>query len=74
MQGLHWAIDCLRSKGVDPKVLDIGTGTGLLAMMTAKCCAQNISSCEAREAGSYTTEWNGFQCLCVWIYRFSNQW
>ena len=39
MQGLHWVIDCLRSKGVDPKVLDIGTGTGLLTMMAAKCGA-----------------------------------
>lgn len=34
--------------GEEANVLDIGTGTGLLSMMAAKCGADSITACEVR--------------------------
>lgn len=36
----------LKNAGKDVKVLDIGTGTGLLAMMAAKAQASSVTACE----------------------------
>jgi protein arginine N-methyltransferase 7 len=36
-----------REMGVEPHVLDIGTGTGLLSLMAAKCGVKKITACEA---------------------------
>lgn len=41
------AIDTVRNRGEKAKVLDIGTGTGLLAMMAAKHGADTVYACEA---------------------------
>lgn len=36
----------LREQGKDIHVLDIGTGTGLLAIMAAKALAKTVTACE----------------------------
>lgn len=46
-RALTEAIDAVRSRGEKAKVLDIGTGTGLLAMMAAKHGADTVYACEA---------------------------
>ncbi|CAB0008525.1 unnamed protein product [Nesidiocoris tenuis] len=43
---LKKAIDLRHSRGEKAHVLDIGTGTGLLSMMAAKCGADSIVACE----------------------------
>lgn len=45
-KGIQYAIDDIRRQKKEPIVLDIGTGTGLLAMMAAKCGAKKITACE----------------------------
>lgn len=45
-KGVQYAVDVIRRKNKEPIVLDIGTGTGLLAMMAAKCGAKKITACE----------------------------
>ena len=35
--------------GTKPHVLDIGTGTGLLSLMAAKCGAKEVTACEVRQ-------------------------
>lgn len=44
---LKAAIEKMHSKGKKAKVLDIGTGTGLLSMMAARHGADTIMACEA---------------------------
>ncbi|XP_076749942.1 arginine methyltransferase 7 isoform X1 [Xylocopa sonorina] len=41
------AIERKHRNGEEANVLDIGTGTGLLSMMAAKCGADSITACEA---------------------------
>lgn len=43
---LNKALNILRIKGKVPRVLDIGTGTGLLAMMAVKANASAVFACE----------------------------
>lgn len=44
--GVKLAIEQLHSKGRKAHVLDIGTGTGLLSLMAARCGADTIVACE----------------------------
>ena len=43
------AIAEVKASGREPRVLDIGTGTGLLAMMAAKAGAKKVTACEVNE-------------------------
>jgi protein arginine N-methyltransferase 7 len=43
---LQKALNLLKSKGKEAFVLDIGTGTGLLAMMAVKAKASSVTACE----------------------------
>lgn len=45
---LKAAIDKRHGEGRKANVLDIGTGTGLLSMMAAKCGADTITACEVK--------------------------
>ena len=51
-KGIQHAVDTIRRRNKEPIVLDIGTGTGLLAMMAAKCGAKKITACEVSEVTS----------------------
>ena len=44
--GVRYAMQKAREMGVEPHVLDIGTGTGLLSLMAAKCGIKKITACE----------------------------
>ncbi|KAL8589937.1 hypothetical protein ACOMHN_024024 [Nucella lapillus] len=61
---LSQAIKVLRGRGQQVKVLDIGTGTGLLSMMAASIGADSITACEAFEpmanCAEKVIEANGF--------------
>ena len=46
--GLKAAIAKKRSEGEEVHVLDIGTGTGLLAMMAARIGADSVTAIEVR--------------------------
>lgn len=46
-QALRIAVEKKHKQGLKAKVLDIGTGTGLLSMMAVKCGADIITACEA---------------------------
>ena len=48
-KGVQYAVEVTRRQNKEPIVLDIGTGTGLLAMMAARCGAKRITACEVRE-------------------------
>jgi len=45
---LRKAILSLTSKGKSARVLDIGTGTGLLAIMASQSGATDVVACEVR--------------------------
>ncbi|KAM3966407.1 arginine methyltransferase 7 [Aphomia sociella] len=46
-RALQLAIEKMHGEGKKANVLDIGTGTGLLSIMAAKCGADSIVACEA---------------------------
>lgn len=64
-KALKIAIDKLHSLGQKAKVLDIGTGTGLLSMMAVRNGADSVTACEAFKPMSRCAcrviEQNGFQ-------------
>ncbi len=45
-EGIRRAIKLMHSRGKKAKVIDIGTGTGLLAMMAASSGADTVHACE----------------------------
>jgi type III protein arginine methyltransferase len=63
--GLKKSIELMKSKGMKANVLDIGTGTGLLAMLASKYGADTVVSLEAFSPVSFVArkviEENGFQ-------------
>ncbi|XP_060802656.1 protein arginine N-methyltransferase 7 isoform X2 [Amyelois transitella] len=46
-RALQLAIEKMHNEGKQANVLDIGTGTGLLSIMAARCGADSIIACEA---------------------------
>ena len=48
-QALKRAVARVKALGREPHVLDIGTGTGLLALMAAKAGATRVTACEVWE-------------------------
>ena len=46
LEGVQYAVSTITRQNKEPVVLDIGTGTGLLAMLVAKCGAKKITACE----------------------------
>ena len=50
---LQKAINSMKSLGKTTHVLDIGTGTGLLAMMGAKANADTVTACEVLAVPRY---------------------
>ncbi|EZA46347.1 protein arginine N-methyltransferase 7 isoform X1 [Ooceraea biroi] len=62
---LKAAIEKKHQAGEEANVLDIGTGTGLLSMMAAKCGADTITACEAftpmADCAAQIIKENGFE-------------
>ena len=44
--GVRYAVQKVRDMGMEPYVLDIRTGTGLLSLMTSKCGVGKVTACE----------------------------
>ena len=47
-EGLRVAVKMIHERGQSARVLDIGTGTGLLSMMAVVCGADSVTACEVR--------------------------
>lgn len=47
-EAIRKAVKIIHGRGMKAKVLDIGTGTGLLSMMAASCGAELVTACEVR--------------------------
>lgn len=62
---LKKAIEKMHERGLSANVLDIGTGTSLLAMMAVKCGADTVTACEAfrpmADAAERIIEHNGMR-------------
>ncbi|XP_046426802.1 protein arginine N-methyltransferase 7 isoform X1 [Neodiprion fabricii] len=74
---LKAAIDKKHALGKKANVLDIGTGTGLLSMMAAKCGADTITACEAfkpmAECAIKIIEDNGYADKIKLIFKRSTE-
>ncbi|KAK3862916.1 hypothetical protein Pcinc_031254 [Petrolisthes cinctipes] len=64
-EGLRRAVAQLKAGGQEVRVLDIGTGTGLLSMMAVSCGADVVTACEAfhpmAECARKGLKQNGFE-------------
>ncbi|XP_074093827.1 arginine methyltransferase 7 [Cotesia typhae] len=74
---LQKAINKKHKQGLKANVLDIGTGTGLLSMMAAKCGADTIVACEAfrpmAECAEKIIKNNGFESQIKLIKKKSTE-
>ncbi|XP_033210575.1 protein arginine N-methyltransferase 7 isoform X2 [Belonocnema kinseyi] len=72
---LKAAIDKKHKNGEKANVLDIGTGTGLLSMMAAKCGADSVIACEAfkpmAQCAATIIRENGFEKMIKLIQKRS---
>ncbi|XP_043471337.1 protein arginine N-methyltransferase 7 isoform X2 [Leptopilina heterotoma] len=70
---LKSAIDKKHKNGEEANVLDIGTGTGLLSMMAAKCGADSVIACETFKPMALCAEKiikaNGFDNIIKLIHK-----
>ncbi|XP_011504420.1 PREDICTED: protein arginine N-methyltransferase 7 [Ceratosolen solmsi marchali] len=75
--GIKAAIDKKHKAKEEANVLDIGTGTGLLSMMAAKCGADSIVACETfkpiAECAKRIIDKNGFSNKIKLIYKRSTK-
>ena len=55
-EGLQRAVAAVQARGQAAHVLDIGTGTGLLAMMAVRCGADRVTACEVSGVGNQFSE------------------
>ncbi|KAG7187839.1 hypothetical protein KM043_016875 [Ampulex compressa] len=74
---LKAAIEKQHKNGHEANVLDIGTGTGLLSMMAAKCGADSITACEAftpmAQCAVRIIQENGFEDKIKLIHKRSTK-
>nr|XP_034196568.1 protein arginine N-methyltransferase 7 isoform X1 [Osmia lignaria] len=76
-EALKTAIEKKHQMGEEANVLDIGTGTGLLSMMSAKCGADTITACEAftpmAKCAIKIIEENGFEDKIKLVHKRSTK-
>ncbi|XP_043257673.1 protein arginine N-methyltransferase 7 isoform X1 [Colletes gigas] len=74
---LKTAIERKHQTGEEANVIDIGTGTGLLSMMAAKCGADSVTACEAftpmAKCAIKIIEENGFENKIKLIHKRSTK-